>query len=162
MSNTETHKISILINDIDTENYYFHVEQDLVPLSNQCDIFSNVNTFNNFPPITLADGKIMKFRVTCDSHCIKYWSITKNDDGTVPGSTNEHILVKLEKVIITWTQCFGGQSFINHLSCVETTKGNSSEKKRNRKVVRGLKGEKNVPNKRQSSIVLKNMVFVNI
>merc|ERR1711957_699631 len=147
---------------IDTEDYSLHVEQALVPLSQQGDIFSDVSTFNNFPPIILADGKKMKFKVKCDSYCIKYWSISKNNDGTVPGSTNEHIIVKVEKVMETRTQCFGGLSFMNHLLHVATTKGNSSGMRRKRKVVRGLKGKTNVTKKRQSSTVLKNMMFVDI
>jgi len=100
MSSTETHTISILINDIDTEDYSVHVKQALDPLSQQGDIFSNVNTFNDFPPIPLANGEKMKFKVICDSSCIKYWSVSKNSknkDDTIPGSTNEHILVKVGK-----------------------------------------------------------------
>ena len=111
MSSTETHKVSILISDIDTEDYSLHVEQALVPLSQQGDIFSDVSTFNNFPPIILADGKKMKFKVKCDSYCIKYWSISKNNDGTVPGSTNEHILVKVGKGYGNTDSMFWGTIF---------------------------------------------------
>ena len=142
MSNTETHKISILINDIDTENYSFHVEQDLVPLSKQGDIFSNVNTFNNFPPITLADGKKMKFRVTCDSYCIKYWSVTKNDDGTVPGSTNEHILVKVGKGYDNMDSMFWGAIFYKPSIACRNHKGKFKWKKKKQKSCSWVKRRK--------------------
>lgn len=51
---------------------------------------------------------------------------------------------------------------MNHLLHVATTKGNSSGMRRKRKVVRGLKGKTNVTKKRQSSTVLKNVMFVDI
>ena len=94
MITSETQTISVFTKPINTEDdYSLHVEENLVPMGQESDLFKNVASFDKFPAIKIGAGEKMKIKVSCDTNCIKFNIV--NDSMLVKG---DHILVKGEKI----------------------------------------------------------------
>ena len=107
MTTSETRTISVFTKPINTEDdYSLHVEENLVPMGQESDLFKNVASFDKFPAIKIGAGEKMKIKVSCDTKCIIYNIV--NNSMLVQG---DHILVKGEKNIFNSDTMFRGAIF---------------------------------------------------
>jgi len=84
MITSETQTISVFTKPINTEDdYSLHVEENLVPMGQESDLFKNVASFDKFPAIKIGAGEKMKIKVSCDTNCIKFNIV--NDSMLVKG-----------------------------------------------------------------------------